>query len=168
MYQMLTIIPIIFGVGLSTATETEMNFFGLIGGFISTGLFVLSNVLTKTLLSDKRLKDLELALYCDITSLIMMLPIWLYSEIFTIDLGVLSISVILIMLFNGFCSFVQTICSFLMMGSFSSLTYALLNISKRVVVIVGSVVYFGTSLSPMSMLGTTLALAGIFMYSRAK
>lgn len=50
----------------------------------------------------------------------------------------------------------------------SPVTHAVGNCVKRVVVIVSSVIFFQTPVSPINTLGTGLALAGVFLYSRAK
>jgi len=161
-----TTIPIMLGVGLSTVNETQMNLFGLLGALISTALFCLANILTKFLLTDRKLQDLELALISDITSLGMMVPLWLGSDIFSsLNPQWFSFMILWMLLLNGLASFIQTICAFFLLDHFSSLTYALLNISKRVVVIVGSLIYFGTEFSYLAIFGTGLALFGIFLYS---
>ncbi|KAJ0908976.1 putative sugar phosphate transporter domain-containing protein [Helianthus annuus] len=50
----------------------------------------------------------------------------------------------------------------------SPVTHAVGNCVKRVVVIVSSVIFFQTPVSPVNSLGTGLALAGVFLYSRVK
>lgn len=47
-------------------------------------------------------------------------------------------------------------------------THAVGNCVKRVVVIVSSVIFFQTPVSPINSIGTAMALAGVFLYSRAK
>jgi len=162
-----TTIPIMIGVGLCTSTDTEINLFGLIGALATTVLFSLSNILTKSLLNEKKIEELDIALLSDITSLVMMIPVWIWSEILNPSMSSQSFSLMVLwmLLLNGLGSFIQTICSFSMLTHFSALSYTLLNISKRVVVIVGTVIYFGTEFSNWAIFGTSLALFGIFMYS---
>ncbi|KAL5080012.1 hypothetical protein RYX36_008433 [Vicia faba] len=50
----------------------------------------------------------------------------------------------------------------------SPVTHSVGNCVKRVVVIVSSVIFFQTPVSPINALGTAIALVGVFLYSRAK
>lgn len=56
----------------------------------------------------------------------------------------------------------------MILGMVSPVTHAVGNSVKRVVVIVSLVIFFQTPVSPINALGTALALAGVFLYSRAK
>ncbi|CAN4079221.1 unnamed protein product [Withania somnifera] len=58
--------------------------------------------------------------------------------------------------------------SYMILQMVSPVTHAVGNCVKRVVVIVSSVIFFQTPVSPTNSLGTALALAGVFLYSRAK
>ncbi|OMO69463.1 hypothetical protein COLO4_29047 [Corchorus olitorius] len=50
----------------------------------------------------------------------------------------------------------------------SPVTHSVGNCVKRVVVIVSSVIFFQNPVSFINSLGTAVALAGVFLYSRAK
>ncbi|PON84221.1 Sugar phosphate transporter domain containing protein [Trema orientale] len=58
--------------------------------------------------------------------------------------------------------------SYMILQMVSPVTHAVGNCVKRVVVIVSTVVFFQTPVSPINSLGTAVALAGVFLYSRAK
>lgn len=62
--------------------------------------------------------------------------------------------------------FVQV--SYMILQRVSPVTHSVGNCVKRVVVIVTSVLFFRTPVSPINSIGTGIALAGVFLYSRVK
>ncbi|KAL0356103.1 UNVERIFIED_CONTAM: Phosphoenolpyruvate/phosphate translocator 1, chloroplastic [Sesamum radiatum] len=58
--------------------------------------------------------------------------------------------------------------SYMILQRVSPVTHSVGNCVKRVVVIVTSVIFFRTPVSPINSLGTGIALAGVFLYSRVK
>ncbi|KAJ0048907.1 hypothetical protein Pint_15458 [Pistacia integerrima] len=58
--------------------------------------------------------------------------------------------------------------SYMILQRVSPVTHSVGNCVKRVVVIVSSVIVFKTPVSPINALGTGIALAGVFLYSRVK
>ncbi|KAK4402418.1 Triose phosphate/phosphate translocator, non-green plastid, chloroplastic [Sesamum angolense] len=58
--------------------------------------------------------------------------------------------------------------SYMILQRVSPVTHSVGNCVKRVVVIVTSVLFFRTPVSPINSLGTGIALAGVFLYSRVK
>ncbi|GFZ12026.1 glucose-6-phosphate/phosphate translocator-like protein [Actinidia rufa] len=58
--------------------------------------------------------------------------------------------------------------SYMILARVSPVTHSVGNCVKRVVVIVTSVLFFRSPVSPINSLGTGVALAGVFLYSRVK
>ncbi|XP_022737258.1 phosphoenolpyruvate/phosphate translocator 1, chloroplastic-like isoform X2 [Durio zibethinus] len=58
--------------------------------------------------------------------------------------------------------------SYMILQRVSPVTHSVGNCVKRVVVIVSSVLFFKTPVLPINSLGTGIALAGVFLYSRVK
>ncbi|WVZ93751.1 hypothetical protein U9M48_039708 [Paspalum notatum var. saurae] len=58
--------------------------------------------------------------------------------------------------------------SYMILARVSPVTHSVGNCVKRVVVIVTSVLFFRTPVSPINSLGTAVALAGVFLYSQLK
>ncbi|XP_047952514.1 phosphoenolpyruvate/phosphate translocator 1, chloroplastic-like [Salvia hispanica] len=56
--------------------------------------------------------------------------------------------------------------AYMILQRVSPVTHSVANCVKRVVVIVSSVLFFRTPVSPINALGTAIALAGVFLYSR--
>ncbi|KAM7252958.1 hypothetical protein ACFE04_028955 [Oxalis oulophora] len=72
------------------------------------------------------------------------------------------------LILSGFCFHTHQQVSYGILQKVSPVTHSVGNCVKRVVVIVSSVIFFQTPVSPINSLGTALALAGVFLYSRAK
>ncbi|RLN22406.1 phosphoenolpyruvate/phosphate translocator 3, chloroplastic-like [Panicum miliaceum] len=66
----------------------------------------------------------------------------------------------------GFCFHGYQKLSYLILSRVSPVTHSVANCVKRVVVIVSSVIFFSTPISPVNALGTGAALGGVFLYSR--
>lgn len=71
-------------------------------------------------------------------------------------------------LLAGFCFHSYQQVSYMILQMISPVTHSVGNCVKRVVVIVSSVIFFQTPVSPINSLGTAVALAGVLLYSKAK
>lgn len=69
---------------------------------------------------------------------------------------------------TGFFSFLHTLLSMNILANFTALSYSVLNVFKRLVIIVGSVLYFGNTVTPLNQLGILIASAGVLYYSKLK
>jgi solute carrier family 35 protein E1 len=58
--------------------------------------------------------------------------------------------------------------AFLALDSVHPVTHAVGNTIKRVVIIVSSVIVFRTQMSPLSIVGSSIAIAGTLLYSLVK
>ena len=58
--------------------------------------------------------------------------------------------------------------AFLTLGNVAPVTHALGNTIKRVVIILASVIWLGSTMTPQGVFGSTLAIGGVLMYSLAK
>jgi solute carrier family 35 protein E1 len=56
----------------------------------------------------------------------------------------------------------------LALDNVAPVTHALGNTIKRVVIIITSVLVFGTKMTTQGMIGSTVAIAGVLLYSLAK
>ena len=58
--------------------------------------------------------------------------------------------------------------AFLALGRVNPVTHAIGNTVKRVVIIAAAMVVLGEAMEPMAMVGTTVAIAGVLLYSILK
>lgn len=146
------------------------------------------------------MNGLTLVLYTDLTAVICLFPVWLFSEasevqqaIFLKPLaGYLTTQVfqqvttpaLVYALSCGLFSLMQTFASFYVIVHATTLTYAVLNVTKRALLIVGrclcllllptlaltrcSIYFFGDSFTRTHLIGLMIAFAGVSWYTRIK
>lgn len=68
----------------------------------------------------------------------------------------------------GLCFHSYQQISYLILSRVTPVTHSIGNCMKRVIVIVASVFFFGNSMSAQNILGTSIALVGVFAYSQVK
>lgn len=71
-------------------------------------------------------------------------------------------------LLDGLCHFGQNITAFTFMTKVTPLTYTVFNTTKRIVVIVSSILYFRNPVPLLNGVGIAVALAGVALYNKAK
>lgn len=169
-----SLLPVVGGVVLASMTELSFNWPGFWTAMASNLANQSRNVLSKKLMIKKEesLDNINLFSIITIMSFIMSIPIALYGEgiVFTpyhIQSYGLNLKDIYI------TSFLAALCfhghqqvSYMILARVSPVSHSVGNCVKRVVVIVSSVLFFRTPVSFVNALGTAMALAGVFLYSR--
>ncbi|CAF0803115.1 unnamed protein product [Didymodactylos carnosus] len=143
-----SLIPIIIGVVIATATELSFNMVGLISALLSTFGFSLQNIYSK-----KSLKDIS------IHHLALLVILAKISS---------SLKIIAYLFIDGILNFIHNVVAFTMISLVSPLTYSIANSSKRIVVIGASLFLFRNPITNTNLIGMITALFGVFMYNKAK
>lgn len=76
----MTLVPIIVGVGIATITEISFDMMGLTSALTSTMAFSLQNIFSKKVLKETNIHHLRLLHVLGRLSLILFLPVWLFSD----------------------------------------------------------------------------------------
>ncbi|ERN02362.1 phosphoenolpyruvate/phosphate translocator 1, chloroplastic [Amborella trichopoda] len=171
-----SLVPIVGGVALASLTEASFNWAGFWSAMASNLTNQSRNVLSKKFMLKKEesLDNITLFSIITIMSLIMLAPVTVFTEgiKFTpsyMELAGLNVEqVIQRSLLAGLCFHAYQQVSYMILARVSPVTHSVGNCVKRVVVIVSSVLFFKTPVSPINSLGTGIALAGVFLYSRVK
>uniref|UniRef100_A0A6N2MD22 Sugar phosphate transporter domain-containing protein n=1 Tax=Salix viminalis TaxID=40686 RepID=A0A6N2MD22_SALVM len=184
-----SIIPIVGGVALASVTEASFNC-----AMASNLTNQSRNVLSKKVMVKKEESMDNITLFSIITimSFILLAPVtifmdgvkftpaYLQSARHTLGLFLLRYASMPInrpiSLQNRECNILQFVhdilqfveVSYMILQRVSPVTHSVGNCVKRVVVIVSSIFFFKTHVSPINSLGTGIALAGVFLYSRVK
>ncbi|GLT53647.1 hypothetical protein SLA2020_269050 [Shorea laevis] len=174
-----SLFPIVGGVALASFTEASFNWTGFCSAMASNLTNQSRNVLSKKFMANKEetLDNVNLFSVITIISFILLVPaaIFLEGVKFTPSylqsaanqgLNVRELCVRSVL--AGFCFHSYQQVSYMILEKVSPVTHAVGNCAKRVVVIISSVIFFQTPVSPINSLGTAVALAGVFLYSRAK
>eukprot|EP00252_Welwitschia_mirabilis_P017922 TRINITY_DN3998_c0_g1_i1.p1 TRINITY_DN3998_c0_g1~~TRINITY_DN3998_c0_g1_i1.p1 ORF type:complete len:418 (-),score=56.41 TRINITY_DN3998_c0_g1_i1:475-1728(-) len=171
-----SLLPIVGGVALASLTEASFNWAGFWSAMASNLTFQSRNVLSKKLMVKKEESMDNINLFSIITlmSFFLLTPATLFFEgvKFTptyfqsagLDIKAIGTKALL----AGICFHAYQQVSYMILQRVSPVTHSVGNCVKRVVVIVTSVLFFRTPVSPINALGTSIALAGVFAYSRAK
>ncbi|KAK2557356.1 Solute carrier family 35 member E2A, partial [Acropora cervicornis] len=153
----LSLIPIMAGLSLCTATELSFNMVGF------------QNVFSKKLLSsDHPYSPPELQFYTSAAAIVVQLPFWFFME----WPGEVKLTddkfLIFIFILNGFMFYMQSLTAFGLMSLISPVTFSVSNTAKRAVLIWLSVLVFGNEVSGLGAIGTIMVTVGVFFYQKAK
>ncbi|KAJ1074781.1 hypothetical protein K5549_017955, partial [Capra hircus] len=171
----LSLIPVMGGLALCTATEMSFNFLGFSAALSTNIMDCLQNVFSKKLLSgDKyRFSAAELQFYTSTAAVAMLIPAW----IFFMDLPVIGRSgrsfrysqdVVLLLLADGVLFHLQSVTAYALMGRISPVTFSVASTVKHALSIWLSVIVFGNKVTSLSAVGTVLVTAGVLLYNKAK
>ncbi|KAF8010965.1 hypothetical protein BT93_J1561 [Corymbia citriodora subsp. variegata] len=174
-----SLVPIVGGVALASFTETSFNWIGFGSAMASNLTNQSRNVFSKKFMGNKEetLDNINLFSVMTIMSFMFLAPAALSIDGFKFTPSYLQSAasqglnikeLCVRSLLAGFCFHSYQQVSYGILQMVSPVTHSVGNCAKRVVVIVSSVIFFQTPLSPVNSLGTALALAGVFLYSNAK
>ncbi|PKI59130.1 triose phosphate/phosphate translocator, non-green plastid, chloroplastic-like [Punica granatum] len=174
-----SLIPIVGGVALASVTEASFNWAGFWSAMASNLSNQSRNVLSKKVMVNKEESIDNITLFSIITmmSFILLFPVTCYLEgvkfspayfKLAAEQGMNVKQVLTRSLVAALCFHAYQQVSYMILQRVSPVTHSVGNCVKRVVVIVSSVIFFQTPVSPINSLGTGIALAGVFLYSRVK
>jgi Tpt phosphate/phosphoenolpyruvate translocator len=168
-----TLIPIMAGVALASASDLTFNWTGFISAMVSNLTFGFRAVWSKKAMGNiKNLDSTAIYAYTTLISVLICVPAALivegpylkaaaekaveshpdfYFSLFLVGL--------LYHLYNQF--------AFNTLSRVSPVSHGVCNVVKRVVIIGTSVVFFGTTMSTKTKIGTGIALLGTYLYTEA-
>ncbi|RWR85643.1 Drug/metabolite transporter [Cinnamomum micranthum f. kanehirae] len=174
-----SLLPIVGGVALASMTEASFNWAGFWSAMASNLTNQSRNVLSKKFMVKKEesLDNITLFSIITIMSFILLAPVTLVVEgvkftplsLQSAGLNINQVNQVYVRsLIAGLCFHAYQQVSYMILARVSPVTHSVGNCVKRVVVIVTSVLFFRTTVTPINSLGTGLALSGVFLYSRVK
>ncbi|CAI9787307.1 unnamed protein product [Fraxinus pennsylvanica] len=171
-----SLLPIVGGVGLASMTEASFNWAGFWSAMASNLTNQSRNVLSKKFMVKKEesLDNITLFSIITIMSFFLLAPAAIVMEGVKFTPSYLQSTGLNIRqlytrsLIAALCFHAYQQVSYMILQRVSPVTHSVGNCVKRVVVIVTSVLFFRTPVSPVNSLGTGIALAGVFLYSRVK
>jgi len=183
-----TLVPVVFGVALATVSEIDFSWCTLCACGVSMNAFALYSIGAKRLLNHAPYKqDGAPSLYSALTiiSFALLVPVsllvegpsihawWTQSSAAALaasgglSSNPLSGRLVRLLTLTGLFNYLSNELAFCVLDLCSPLTYAVANTVKRVIVIVGSVLFFKTRVTPIGSLGASMAICGAFLYSLA-
>ncbi|ONK69725.1 uncharacterized protein A4U43_C05F26070 [Asparagus officinalis] len=175
-WVVLSLLPIVGGVALASMSEASFNWAGFWSAMASNVTFQSRNVLSKKVMVKKEesLDNINLFSIITIMSFFLLTPVTLFVEgtkftpAYVQSVGLNLQQIYTRSLLAGLCFHAYQQVSYMILSRVSPVTHSVGNCVKRVVVIVTSVLFFRTPVSPINTLGTGVALAGVFLYSQLK
>ncbi|XP_003461591.1 solute carrier family 35 member E2B [Cavia porcellus] len=171
----LSLLPVMGGLALCTATEISFNILGFSAALSTNIMDCLQNVFSKKLLSgDKyRFSAPELQFYTSAAAVAMLIPAW----IFFMDMPVIGRSersfrysqdVVLLLLMDGALFHLQSVTAYALMGKISPVTFSVASTVKHALSIWLSIIVFGNKITSLSAIGTILVTVGVLFYNKAR
>ncbi|XP_014437819.1 solute carrier family 35 member E2B isoform X3 [Tupaia chinensis] len=171
----LSLIPVMGGLALCTATEISFNILGFSAALSTNIMDCLQNVFSKKLLSgDKyRFSAPELQFYTSAAAMAMLIPAW----IFFMDMPVIGRTgrsftynqdMVLLLLMDGVLFHLQSVTAYALMGKISPVTFSVASTVKHALSIWLSIIVFGNKITSLSAIGTALVTVGVLLYNKAK
>ncbi|KAK9669456.1 hypothetical protein RND81_13G131500 [Saponaria officinalis] len=173
-WVVLSLLPIVGGVALASLTEASFNWAGFWSAMASNATNQSRNVLSKKLMVKKEESMDNITLFSIITimSFLLLAPAALFTEgvKFTpayLEAAGLNVKEIYVRsLLAALCYHAYQQVAYMILQRVSPVTHSVSNCLKRVIVIISAVVFFRTPVSFVNALGTGIAIAGVFLYSR--
>jgi len=163
-----SLVPMMLGVALSSATELSFTLIGFLSALFATGCFSLGNVLTKKILSENILDKVQLVLYTDLIGLVLMAAVFFSLEGISVIADIFHLKFIFLLIFHSSVNYSNTLLTFQIISQVTALSYSVLNVFKRVLNIVGSIMYFKNEVSSANIFGMALAFSATLAYAVLK
>ncbi|XP_030078202.1 solute carrier family 35 member E2B isoform X1 [Microcaecilia unicolor] len=171
----LSLIPVMGGLALCTATELSFNVLGFSAALSTNIMDCLQNVFSKKLLSGDKYKfsPPELQFYTSAAAVVMLIPAW----IFLMDIPQLqkngkgfaySQDIMVLLLIDGALFHLQSVTAYALMGKISPVTFSVASTVKHALSIWLSIIVFSNEITSLSAVGTVLVIIGVLLYNKAR
>ena len=173
----LSLLPIVFGVGLASCTEIGFDTIGFALACLSAINQTMFNIRAKEVIALGDLSNLEVQFYtATISSLVLgcfsLVTILLPHppeandiEIVVEDDAFHSYGIFALLLLCGVNYFLELRFGYTVIESLRSLGYSIADVLRRLVVIISSVILFGNPVTFLNVMGVMIAMAGITLYN---
>lgn len=167
-----SLVPIVVGVSVASATDVSFSWIGCLAALASNLASTARNVYSKQVMSGVRgnIDSVSLLTVVNALAFLMLLPLLALLEGPSLSAlgwaglepvaGLALLSAVLLQLYQQV--------SYNILSKVSAVTHSVANCVKRVVVIVAAVAFFRHPVSLLNGVGTALALGGVFLYSQQK
>lgn len=161
------LLPIAVGVASASFTEQGYSHMGFLCSCASALMKVFQNIYTKLLFKQGHFSFWEIHLYCGVCSLAMLLPVLLLEGIGGASNPFAVFPVVSLILCSAL-QYVSSVASYKVLHLCSHLTFTVLNVLKRLFIIVAGLLFYRQGVTPLNILGVTLAMLGILCYNLAR
>ena len=170
----LTLVPIVGGVLMATISDIVIDMIGVFNALISTGAFTLQNIYSKKTMKEIDIHQLQLLEHITLIALLIFLPIWAIVDGRVFLFGDPEFDyenlyhILTLLACAAFSNVGQNVFAFCVISTISPLSYSIANVSKRIVIITGSLLFFKDPVTLTTVIGMCIAITGVFIYNRLK
>eukprot|EP01080_Neovahlkampfia_damariscottae_P010053 gene10053-2477_t len=165
----LALLPVCVGIFITVVTDMEINLVGTIFALLATLSNTLYTIWGKTKMNELDANPMQILLYQSITSCIMLcfcIPIFDNTKLLMVyNFTPTNIAWILS---TCITAFLVNFSFFLLSSVTSSLTVNVIGYLKTCIVFIGGFLFFGTKLEVKNVLGISLTLLGVLIYTYVK
>merc|ERR1712070_797394 len=170
---LLSLLPVVVGVSVSSMSEASFNILGFALAMSSNCCFSARSVLSKLALKHPTLKgkmdNANLFVHVNVIGAMLLLPLALAFEGFSALLSILADqSALRLFLANGVLYYLNNQMNFVVLEQVDTVTHGLINCGRRVANISFAIVWFSTPVNVFNGIGIFLALLGAFLFAHAK
>mmetsp|Transcript_28190 Transcript_28190/g.86146 ORF Transcript_28190/g.86146 Transcript_28190/m.86146 type:complete len:369 (+) Transcript_28190:44-1150(+) len=170
-----SVVPIVIGVALTSATEVEFSVPGALAALAATASQALQIVLTKRLMTAGGWSKADLFYHVAISGFLTLCVLVLvfesrdlYDSYLSSETTGLRSAALLWMLVNGLCSFCNQYACLSVLDRFSTpLSHALANVMKRAFVVIIAMAHAQMPVTPLHLCGAILSIFGALIYQQA-
>eukprot|EP01111_Echinosteliopsis_oligospora_P010591 TRINITY_DN3339_c0_g1_i1.p1 TRINITY_DN3339_c0_g1~~TRINITY_DN3339_c0_g1_i1.p1 ORF type:complete len:373 (-),score=61.12 TRINITY_DN3339_c0_g1_i1:132-1112(-) len=167
-----SVVPIIFGVALSSYSSSAGGGGWLVVAFCLVVVDAFQNVFTKSLLNKGVYNEYGIQFLSSTLALMMQLPIcWFYeglSHVFGILFLQLPCKLLMIVALACTSYYGQVVMAFMVMSKVTNLTYSVANIAKRLVQLLVAMLIFRNPVTLLNGVGMVIAMLSVTFYSAAR
>jgi drug/metabolite transporter (DMT)-like permease len=169
-----TLIPVVTGVVIASGGEPSFHLYGFMMCIMATAARALKSVVQGILLSSEgeKLNSMNLLLYMAPIAVVVLLPATLLLEPnvlgITVALARKDVLILFLLVVNSAMAYFVNLTNFLVTKHTSALTLQVLGNAKGAVAVVVSILLFRNPVSIVGMVGYSLTVFGVVLYSEAK
>lgn len=163
----LTLIPVMLGLALSSATELSFDTIGFSAAVANNIIDCVQNVFSKQLLLS--LTPVELQFFTSVAAAAFQLPMIVYTILPKLLVhNSVSRRLLVMLLIDGLSYHLQSVTAYYTMDLLSPVSQSVANTLKRALLILLSIWYFGNAVTALNMVGFIMVIGGVFMYNHAR
>jgi drug/metabolite transporter (DMT)-like permease len=169
-----TLLPICVGFGMAAGGDPKYEQYGFLLALASTVLLVVVNMTSRSTLSmlAGSVESLQVQAWTVGGSFALLLPIWVYSggvqRLAFALAGDKAVEFMAMVTFNGAAYHAANVGTFTSLATFDSLSFAIIDTLRRLLVVCSGFVYQGNPCTTANMLGIVLVVVGAGMYNVVK
>mmetsp|Transcript_8405 Transcript_8405/g.21440 ORF Transcript_8405/g.21440 Transcript_8405/m.21440 type:complete len:314 (+) Transcript_8405:195-1136(+) len=162
------LIPVMFGLAVSSATEISFDTIGFFAAIGNNIVDCVQNVFSKKLLN--ALTPVQLQFYTSCAAAAIQLPMILYT-VGPQLMGkgeVVDRAMLRMLLLDGLSYHLQSVTAYYTMSLLSPVSQSVSNTLKRALLIVLSIMYFQNEVGLYNVLGVSIVIFGVFLYNHCR